>query len=430
MEHQPPNIAFIGLSEKIRSKINFVEGLNSIDIIDLRKEIFFPIFPINIGSFSILISIYNIGDFSRHKNIQFICKNNQNKKLFFFDLKLTDEEQPTKDPINEVTKDRQIVAVSDLWTNLAIKIPKNIIIHEPGELNFYLRVNNEEVMFGVANLIFAKSAPLSEDRIRALKSNPSSSKHIKLIAGCSKCSSEVIFRAGLEKPKLENNELWYEDLGESYSCECGKFQFSLEYIRQGLHSFLGNNMNAKSNSFNISRLYEKGGLKSINQNLKDVLGIDPNEAIMQKFFEDNPILFHRLAASQIIPEAPILNRHRADFVILSKTGTLFLIELEKPGKRILKKNGGRTADFNHPFDQIRDWIFAFEEHKYTILDSLNINIKEVSDIKGLVIIGRDSDCEMSQLRKVKSTNTGNIDFWTYDDVIGSMETLIKNFDEL
>jgi len=177
-------------------------------------------------------------------------------------------------------------------------------------------------------------------------------------------------------------------------------------------------------------MYEKSTLISILESYLRLIKSNPEEEKVQTFLKNNPIFFHIFSPFRIINKSPIFNIFTTDFAIISTTGTLYLIEIEKPNKPILKKDGGRTSEFNHPFDQVTDWLHVIRDHRSAVLDMLDIKTKDVTNIRGVVIYGIEENEDEKALRKFKATDFGQIDFYTFTDIAKNVQTLIENFEDI
>jgi hypothetical protein len=238
--------------------------------------------------------------------------------------------------------------------------------------------------------------------------------------------------AGLERIAEQEREgyIWYRDLPDRFRCKCGASDFSLALIRENMHALLGQRFTRLGGEVSFTRLYEQGSLQTLYDQFRHLLDADPEEEEVQKFFEQNPVLLHIFGPEKIFAKAPILTKYKTDFVILSGNGQLRLVELERPGKRLLRRGGGRTAEFTQAFDQVLHWQHELRDHRITVLDSLNLRREEVAKISGVVIIGRDTGYDRSDLLRLKSADLGGVEFFTYDDILSNLEGLIRGLSEL
>ncbi len=296
-----------------------------------------------------------------------------------------------------------------------------------------IKEGEKTVCIGNIEFYYIKAPPLTPERVAAIRSHPRAAKFAQFKVSCKHCGHELLTYSGLEKSgKLEGDGyIWYQNLPDRFACKCGKSDVNLNYIRESLHSLLGQIIaSQEEEEVSFIHLYEQTSVQTILERFEKLLERDPDEPDLQSFFENNPILFHRFSPDQIIKKAPILNKFQTDFAVLSRTGELFLIEIEKPGKAILKKDGGRTADFNHAFDQVQDWLHLISEHRVTCLQMMGLKAELVSAVRGVVVIGRDSASDTYHLRKLKSTDFGQVHFLTYDDFAEGLASLIRDMKKL
>lgn len=100
---------------------------------------------------------------------------------------------------------------------------------------------------------------------------------------------------------------------------------------------------------------------------------------------------------------------KADFILEREIGLpALLVELEAPVHRILRKDGGLTAEATHARDQIAEWVSFIDQ------DAQRNAGGEMNFLAGpkqrLVVIGRGVEDQATLLRQ-RFTDTS---FWTYD----------------
>jgi hypothetical protein len=120
-----------------------------------------------------------------------------------------------------------------------------------------------------------------------------------------------------------------------------------------------------------------------------------------------------------------LTRYIADFAILSPQRELILIEIEPPKVKLLRKNGDHAASLTHAVNQVQNWLQVASDHRNAFLSELKLDVGAVGTIRGVVIAGRDKGYDGAHLRQLKSVFSGNIIVLTYDDLLGSLTTLIE-----
>jgi hypothetical protein len=290
---------------------------------------------------------------------------------------------------------------------------------------------DERREIGSVSIGYIQVPPLSEERIAAIKSHPRAAKTSKYIVKCQNCGDMLSIYAGLERSKEqeEKGNVWYREIPDTFGCTCGKTVVPLVKIRENLHAFLGM-ITPEDSKVEISKLYEGGAIEEICNNFAAVISRDPEEQEIQSFLQDNPILLHQFSPERIFRKAPILSEFETDFTIRTQSAELILIELEKAGTQLLRKDGGRHSELQHAFDQVRDWLHTLETHRVAGLHCIGLKPEEVTNIKGIVIAGRDAPYDSEHLRRLKWDASDKMGFYTYDDIIRSVAGLFTAVHEL
>ncbi len=247
---------------------------------------------------------------------------------------------------------------------------------------------------------------------------------------CRECGSEYKTYFGLERNEATENDRWkwaaeIEDESE-FRCSCGKTVYPLKYMKTGLQGLLGKPVSEEE--VEITPLYEGTALRRVREDFLDLINSNPKEEIVQKFIQKNPILLHMFSAKKIIEKPTIGTKYYADFAILDSRNDLILIEIERPNTRLMKKDGHRSQELIHAFDQVGDWKIRFEEHRISILDEIGVSPSEVNNVRGAVIAGREKGADASHLRALKMRRNDDLLVMTYDDIIGAMDTLITEIE--
>jgi hypothetical protein len=206
----------------------------------------------------------------------------------------------------------------------------------------------------------------------------------------------------------------------------------LSLWREHAHGILGNhNDPTPSGAFDLTLNYERQALQDLSVRFQALLDDNSDdEEEIQKFFEKNLILFHRFDPEKIFFKTPILSKYKTDFTILTKSKQLILIEIEKPSTLLMRKEGDPSADFEHAVSQVQNWLFEYESYKLAVLSCIRIDISEVTSVRGVVIAGRDGPYQKDHLIRFKWRNRGNVDFFTYDDMLASVVGLAQSVGRL
>jgi hypothetical protein len=218
---------------------------------------------------------------------------------------------------------------------------------------------------------------------------------------CKLCADKVLTYTGLERSAEAEAEgfVWSRDLPDRFECKCGKSTLSLVILKNNLHAYLGTRGFQSGEEISATRVYEPSALQTIMDQLIHLLDKNPKEELVQKFFEAHTVLLHQFSPARISIKPPTLRKF-ADFAVLSKNGHLRLVELERPSKKIIRKDGGRTAGFTQACDQVLTWQHEFRDHRIAILEKLNLSNAEVTKVSGVVIMGRDSVYDRNSLLRL------------------------------
>jgi hypothetical protein len=308
----------------------------------------------------------------------------------------------------------------------------SIVITSAGKYRLIAsRQGDDDFEIGEFYCFYAKPPHLTADRIAAIKSDPYAAKAIRMIFSCQKCATRFCAYAGLERvPSIEkDNNVWFSDLPERFICSCGSVNFDLQTVKENLRNSLGASL-LPFDSAGMIPLYNQNALIEISRRFSILLDQNPREEMLQQFITENPILLHKFPSSRLLFKPKILN-FIADFAIITTQNELILVEIEKAGTRILKKDGGEASELTHAFDQVRNWLHVVSEHRLAVLASLEIPQTQINAIKGVVIAGRDGRQNPEHLRRLKSGyNRSGVEFLTFDDLASSLVSLASNIDRV
>jgi hypothetical protein len=417
-----PRLALLGVCDRARREQGNQPVLSHIDILGLRKVVLPYIYPFDASNLYLALAIYGI-ELSNPGSV--VLRNRQGNELFRVNM-ITTELSSENSKDNKSSDKGMLVAVGDIpsWTVFLVPL-KDVVLNEPQTVEAFLLGNGDDISLGVLSFGLAGAHPLTPDRIAAIKSDPRAIKALRLQLGCKYCDSKLKVTAALEKHKSdEGDAIWYQDVPDSFDCSCGKTHMNLDIIRTNMHALLGQrNMSAKNLSF--SALYEERAIDLIAEEFLQLLRSTPKEEEVQQFISKNPIIFHFLSPLRLFEKPPILSKHQADFAILDSRGSLIFVEIERPNILLLRKDGATSAEMEHAISQVRDWLFLYEKHRSAVLECLDLQDREVTRVKGLVIAGRDEGHKTEDLRKFKWQDRGAIDCMTYDDLLNICATLIR-----
>lgn len=421
----PPPIAFLGLASRASSLINAPIGTAKHNLLELRREVVSSIYPLPLGGSSLVFAIYQPYSLGRAR---IIGESASRGDLFWVDIGFETATHPSDVASPAEAREFVLFGEQEGWLPAIVPFPKQGEPFGPDLLHLHLeQPDNSRVPLGHLQFLYQPAAPLTEDRIAAIRSDPNAADFIRLAISCTKCSTSIWAYAGLERQNpAEEGHHWYQDLPLCFECKCSNVKADLRYLRKNLHSLVGHRRSStQDEEVSFVRLYELSALQELQESFRSLLEADPTEPDVQEFLEKNPVFLHPFAPRRLFPKAPILNRFQTDFAILSETGDLVLVELERPGKRILRADGHRSAHLTHAFDQVEDWLRVVDEHRAAALEMIGLERSEVGKVRGVVIMGRNADYKNDHLRKMKSIDFGRTTYFTYDDLLESHAALVR-----
>lgn len=422
------NIIFLGFCERAAYVRDGNTNVFKWNVLGLKNIILSNIFPLNLKGWNIGLAFSLNIEKKEHK------------------LRITDENGNEVGTINIFPKESSpeaddaalkkdgplMLFMKHGWTPAFFSLGQtSMIVQRPG--NYYINIVLEDDLKVIGEIYFAviDPHPLTPERIAAIRSEPTAYKSVMMQLGCKKCPKKMQTYAALERSEKQEKKgwVWYQDIPDQYLCDCGATTIDLSIIRRNLHGLLGSRPLENLESSFIP-MYEKSAIEDVRSNFTKLIRAKPNEELIQKYIEENTILFHQFPADQIYFKPPILTFFVADFAIVTPQKELVLIEIEKSNTNLLTKKGGIAAPLSHAFDQVNYWLHVVDEHRLAVLESLGINKDSVSAVKGVVIAGREEGYDAKHLRRLKGTDWGRITFLTYDDLLSSLDALLRRMSSL
>jgi hypothetical protein len=426
-------MAFLGLVERAAYDVDEHGRVWKQHLLGLHNSIVSPVYPQSTDGLAFAFAIYNSLDgFTARLSLV----DEDNVEAGYVDIDTRSGAAGGESPASNSPQRRQPVvmpAPTDGWA--VFVIPSGHIVFtipKPGEYRLLLKAEEGEAV-GTGHLSFglAEPVPLTADRIAAIRSDPLAAQAVQATLGCGECENGIWFYTALERDLVLESKgcIWHADLPDSFACRCGLLELDLSQYRRNLPGLLGTPTSI-SPTLAFVPLYEASSLHRIASSFAKLIAEETREEALQKFIEANPLLLHPFSPERVFFKAPILTQFHTDFTIVNHKQELIFIELEKPGTKLLKKDGGIHSELQHAFDQVRDWLHTTEEHRAAVLDCIHVDRTQVGAIRGVVIAGRDTPYPPEHLRKLKGQDLGRISFMTYDDLLASISTLSRTFEDL
>lgn len=428
MSSPRPDVLFLGLAERAAYVRDGNTNLFKWNVLGLKHIVLSHIYPLTLSGFSAGFAFLPKAVSAGNK---FWIVDESGKEAGF--ISLSTRNASLNDPDAAINKDGpMILLLGEGWTVAFLLLGKpSIVIPAPGLYQVLCEVDGSRVVVGQLHFAAVDAPELTQERIAAIRSDPTASKAVRIELGCNRCPTKARAYAALDRSTKSEAEgwTWYRDLPDEFVCDCGTTKMPLRYIRQNLHGLIGTTRRG-TQDIDFLPLYERSSLETIRSTFAALLDSKPAEEILQQFLASNPILFHQFGALRLFSKPPILTFFVADFAVLTPNKELILVELEKTTTRLLKKDGGLASPLSHAFDQLRDWLHVFDEHRLAVLDTLKIEREEVGAIRGIVIAGRDAGYDAHHLRKLKGEDRGRVTLLTYDDLLFALAALVGRMEGL
>jgi hypothetical protein len=416
-----PNIAFHGVTPYAQQRVAQYPGpeFGVTDLIGLCDAISCPVFPMHLAGLNLVLSVYCTQESETH---EIVLRSPQGEDVWrvkiVTEIKIGqfDENAP-----------KVILESPGVW-NLCI-VPMSdpkVSVFYPGAYTLSSESGAQQVPLGKIVFLEMPVQPLTPDVRAAIESNPFASEAVVYFLECDSCAKRLEVYASLDRPKnLESKGMkWYRDLDDEFTCDCAQVRIPLKWIRSNLHYYLGNTSGVGPVS--LEPIYTSNVVDDVREEFATVLSsFAQDEKRVQAFIEANPIVLSRFNPLRLFYRPPILTKYRADFVILDPSGELLFIEIERPGLRMSTAKGEPSAEFNHAFNQVSDWLDVIDDHRDAVLQCISpdLSSKSINRFTGVVILGRNSSVSASCLRSLKKQSRSRIDFLTYDDLLGSLGTI-------
>jgi hypothetical protein len=421
-----PNIAYLGVCERAKHLQPDSPYLWHHNILGLKDTILSMIYPFNISSYQLLLAVYDPLNFPKSR-ISIRKKNG--KELCFINFEFTRIDM-VKNRDKSTTDGFFLPGDFPAWTPVLGLLP-NSVVEAPEVYDVYLEREGEEFPLGSITFGLINPIPLTEDRIAAIRSHPNAAKVVNMEIACKICNDKLKIYCALEKDDIKEGQesIWYKELPDEFKCECGKTIIGLEIIQNNIHGLLGQFIEPLA-GVSFTRMYEKSALQHISNDFLKLIDNNPSEGEVHQFIDNNPTLLNQFSPHRIFNKPSIIGQRIADIAVLNTNKEFLLIELEKPGMRLLRNDGAMTAKTTHAIDQVREWLFIIDHHHAAALDCLHLEPDDLSKIKGVVIAGRESGYNKKHFQKLKWSDLGRVELLTYDDILRNLGALIRGIEGL
>lgn len=313
----------------------------------------------------------------------------------------------------------------------------NLFLSKPADVDVFIKIGETEHRTGSFTCRFVKPSPITEQERTAIMSQPNSRNILVIRIGCKSCGDAAHFHLALDgksqPPDTQPKSKSILDALDEWKCKCKKQNIPLHYLKNGMHNLFRTLADSKeSTQLNFIPMYESSTLSGILADYQKLLieNEDGKEEIFQKFIEDNPIIWNFLAPIRIWKKPSISTKYKADFAILDRMNVLYFVEIEKPKTTLIKRNGGVHADLQAGIDQIRDWKIEIDKRREAVLSSLELEQKNVHDIRYIVVAGLAQKTGTVGMEKVRKMKTDADFIFCFDELTSFLHSTKMSLREL
>lgn len=425
-----PNVAYLGLCERVSLIEQPNMALSWFNLLGLRQAYPSHIYPINIPHSALVLAIHNVRDVEPF-NLSIIGPDGNLHGGWDFGTPTIEElaqDYDAQSTLNGAYVPDDFAG----WSPYMHALGEFGIITEPGVYKVVFARGEETFILGHIEFVHVPAPPLTVERIAALRSNPASSRWLRVQVGCKYCTGMARAYAGLDRSEAMEKDgyVWYESLSDTFTCKCGKTNTNLRYLRGNLHGLLGQ-ANAHGAVVSSERQYTRQAIENLSARFAKLLDTDPIEEKVQQFITTNTLLLHQFDAVELEPKKPILSKYVTDYVIVSSGGRLVLIEIERPGLPLMTAANKPGAPLNGAVGQVKQWLQELNRDWHAVLRNMDIDPGSITSVRGVVIAGRDKGYSAKQLQALKCWDWGqHISFFTYDDILNGLYNLARDVDNL
>jgi hypothetical protein len=325
---------------------------------------------------------------------------------------------PTKPHTEQIT--RSITQEDTSHLLLAVPTP-GFQVMEPSRIRVTQHWKGAVHELGVFTVEFLKTPDLSSDDLRDIRRRGRENiATINLV--CKKCDLNLLVTKNVSvaggNARSSIPQIPVEGLPPYFSCKCGEVQFDTRFLKLGMHEIFRHRFQSERDQLRLTACYRPTALSSIMTRYRKLIESTPSEEIVQNFLEEHQIMWNFLAPLTIIPKPRLSTHFTADFAILGRTKTLFLVEIEKPQTRLTKQSGGQSAELQFGKDQIDSWRTWIADNRQAMLSELRISLDEVHAIRFVLVAGLESATKPEDLRTVREGMKDDVQFLTFDQLLG------------
>lgn len=155
------------------------------------------------------------------------------------------------------------------------------------------------------------------------------------------------------------------------------------------------------------------------------------EPVFQDFFTKNPS-FLDPKVKETYPKYNLGGELFPDFLLILHDSTHLFVEIEKPGCKLFTKKGDPRAELTHGVQQMREYL-KWAKSEIDFLRKRGCPKISIDNIRGLVIIGKESDLSRGDLERLENINAevgGRFIIKTFDKVYEENKSILESIKKM
>lgn len=312
---QTPEVIFLGVADRAAHVQDSPELPGKWNIIGLKPYLLQYFFPANLEGIICGFGMRGIKDI---RTLRIFLRARNSEEIVTMSFQTSDE------PNRHIARSDGFTRISQSPLGWAVSfIPLKgtpLVLTQPEHITIsYSFGDSSEKIAGDLQALQVDPAPLSPERIAAIKSDPQAIKAARAELACRTCKSRLSIYTAVEKSNVKGIEdhIWYQDLPDRFECECGRMKINLVSMRKNFYVLLGNTMSRDGEKIRFTPMYEQSAINSIAREFVSLIDTKQKEETIQKFLENNTIAFHQFTPEKIFFKPAILSAYKADFAILT-----------------------------------------------------------------------------------------------------------------
>lgn len=166
--------------------------------------------------------------------------------------------------------------------------------------------------------------------------------------------------------------------------------------------------------------------------LQEVIDAAQDERPIQKFFEKNPVALAQILRGGhgrwVFPKAKLGSEFVVDFMLCERDSGGYhwwLVELENPTHKALRKDGQQTEKLTRALRQIRDWRIWLKDNCQYAQNQLGFTDLD-GEFQGIVVIGRRSHLDQRHQKQYRALSGEKLEVMSCDRLLGRITGAVES----